>query len=180
MRRQGCLDLPLAQQAEHLLSDAALQDYTAAFTAGAGVKTQDCTRRFTPGSGLKLPDYTNELTPDRNHTPGFTPGVKEYQIGFSPVSNVKHQDTTTSGNYIGIFTPGSTAKHQDCSCEFTPPPLAAPKDNANSPVPTNRTLEHANVQKPPSPVGPVLKEGLTNVAVASCVTQVRYVHRHYP
>ncbi|XP_028314658.1 trichohyalin-like isoform X2 [Gouania willdenowi] len=40
MHRRGCVDSQLSQQVEHLLSDAALQDYTTAFTPGNHTKTQ--------------------------------------------------------------------------------------------------------------------------------------------
>ncbi|KAK5864798.1 hypothetical protein PBY51_016011 [Eleginops maclovinus] len=41
MSRRGCADSTLTLQVEHLLSDAALLDYTAAFTPGSNVKTRD-------------------------------------------------------------------------------------------------------------------------------------------
>ncbi|XP_015248953.1 PREDICTED: janus kinase and microtubule-interacting protein 1 isoform X2 [Cyprinodon variegatus] len=46
MHRRGCLEPRLTQQAEHLLSDAALQEYTAAFSPKSKSQLNDFTRDF--------------------------------------------------------------------------------------------------------------------------------------
>ncbi|XP_062250492.1 trichohyalin-like isoform X2 [Platichthys flesus] len=48
MHRHGCADSTLNQQVELLLSDAALRDYTAAFTLGGSATTGDYSAGFTP------------------------------------------------------------------------------------------------------------------------------------
>ncbi|XP_018535418.1 uncharacterized protein LOC108885530 isoform X2 [Lates calcarifer] len=64
MHRHRCVDATLTQQVEELLSDAALQDYTSAFTPGSVIKTADHSAGFTPRFISKFQDYTSVLMPD--------------------------------------------------------------------------------------------------------------------
>ncbi|XP_071772941.2 uncharacterized protein LOC139925454 [Centroberyx gerrardi] len=173
MHRHGCLDLTLTQQVEQLLSDAALQDYTAAFTPGAAVKTQqDYSSGFTPGFIYKLQDYTSGFTPDQSYSSVFPPGVKQqHQNVFTPESGAKHREQKR-GNYTSAVTPGSTTNLQDCSREVILAPTGTLKKNANSPVPTSPMQEQANVQASPSPVAPALNQSLSNSPVLNSITQL--------
>lgn len=160
MHKHGCGDSTLTQQVEQLLSDAALQDYTAAFTPGGTVKTQNYSSEFTPGFILKFQDYSSGFTPDQTFA-SVTP-VNQHQKGFTPESGVKYGK---SEKHSSIVTTEFTTNLQDCSRDIIPAPTV--KKNANSPVPTSPVQEHANVQVSPSPV-PAEKEGLS-----SNTTQVR-------
>lgn len=60
MHRHGCADFTLALQAEQLLRDDALQEYSNAFTPDQ--KSQDRSSEFVPESVSKLQNYTKTLT----------------------------------------------------------------------------------------------------------------------
>lgn len=60
MHRHGCADFTLTQQAEQLLRDDALQEYSNAFTPDQ--KSQDRSSEFVPESVSKLQNYTKTLT----------------------------------------------------------------------------------------------------------------------
>lgn len=154
MHKHGCGDSTLTQQVEQLLSDSALQDYTAAFTPGGTVKTQNYSSEFTPGFILKFQDYSSGFTPDQTFA-SVTP-VNQHQKGFTPESGVKYGK---SEKHSSIVTTEFTTNLQDCSRDIIPAPTV--KKNANSPVPTSPVQEHANVQVSPSPV-PAEKEGLSS------------------
>lgn len=151
MHRQGCVDSTLRQQVEQLLSDAALQDYTAAFTPGSNIKTRDYSTGFTPGFISKFQDYTNGLTPDQ--TCSTIPGLVN-QNRFTPESGVKLK----TEKQTSLVTAESTSNRQTRSSELTPAPTGTLKKNANSPVPASPVQEHVSVQTAPSPVGPAKKE----------------------
>lgn len=149
MHRQGCVDSTLTQKVEQLLSDAALQDYTAAFTPENNGKTRDYSSRFTQGFISKFQDHTN----------GFTPGNQQDQNGFTPESGVKCRELK-SEKHTSLVTTESTTNRQDNSSEVTQATTGTLKKNANTPEPASPVQEHASVQATPSPVVPALKESL--------------------
>ncbi|KAM7389764.1 hypothetical protein PAMP_023722 [Pampus punctatissimus] len=132
MRKHGCMDSTLTQQVEQLLNDAALQDYTAAFTPGSTVKTQNYSSGFTPGEILRFQDNSSRFTPDQTCFAAMPP-VNQHQNG----------STAESGAAFILL--------QDCSGDIIPAPTV--KRNANSPVPTSLVQEHAAV--------PALKESVS-------------------
>ncbi|AWP12030.1 putative leucine-rich repeat-containing protein DDB G0290503 [Scophthalmus maximus] len=93
MRRQGCVDSTLKQQVEQLLSDAALQDYTAAFTPGIITNTGDYSAGFTQRFISNFQDYTSGFTPDQTCPAVFTPANLQTKSGFTPESGVKGRDS---------------------------------------------------------------------------------------
>ncbi|XP_041800553.1 sialidase-like [Chelmon rostratus] len=149
MHRQGCVDSTLTQKVEQLLSDAALQDYTAAFTPENNGKTRDYSSRFTQGFISKFQDHTN----------GFTPGNQQDQNGFTPESGVQCRELK-SEKHTSLVTTESTTNRQDNSSEVTQATTGTLKKNANTPEPASPVQEHASVQATPSPVVPALKESL--------------------
>nr|XP_020451731.1 trichohyalin-like isoform X2 [Monopterus albus] len=157
MHRQGCVDSVLTQQVEQLLRDAALQDYSAAFTPGSNVNTQDCSTGFIPGFVSKFQDFTSGFTPDQTCSAVLPSVNKHHQTGFNSESDIKYRE---SGKHTSIVTSESTTNFQVCSHEITPTPIRAPKKNANSSVPNSPVKEQPSVQVSPSPVIP-LKEGLS-------------------
>ncbi|XP_059201987.1 cingulin-like [Centropristis striata] len=163
MHRQGCVDSTLTQQFEELLSDATLQDYTAAFTPGSSGKTWDYSTGFTPGFISKIQDYTGGFTPDQTCSM-ISPLNKQFQNGLSPESGVKCRQLKQTS----LLTTESTTNHKDCSHKVKPAPTETLKKNANSPVPTSPVQEHTWVQATPSPVVSALKESvITNTAQLS-------------
>ncbi|XP_031718778.1 trichohyalin-like isoform X2 [Anarrhichthys ocellatus] len=155
MHRRGCADSTLTHQVEQLLSDTALQNYTAAFTPCSDVKTQDNTTGFTSGFISKFQDYTSGFPPDQTCST-IPPLVKQpHQNGFTAESGVKCSEVKSEKH-----TPLVTAETncQDCRSGVTPAPTEIRKKNANSPVPTSAVQEHVSVQATPSPVVPALKE----------------------
>ncbi|KAG8004027.1 protein C4orf50 [Nibea albiflora] len=103
MHRQGCLDSTLRQQVEQLLGDAALQDYTAAFTPGSNLKTRDyiatesTSTRQTRSSEL-TPAPTGTLKKNANSPVPASP-VQEHdsvQTAASPVGQAKKENWITS------------------------------------------------------------------------------------
>ncbi|XP_045887270.1 rootletin-like isoform X1 [Micropterus dolomieu] len=154
MHRRGCVDSTLTQQVEQLLSDAALQDYAAAFTPrSVNVKTRDYSTWFTPGF-FKFQDYTNGLTPDQTCSTIPTLVNQHYQNGLTTESRVKCRELKSEKHRSSVTTESMT-KHQDCSSEVTLASTVTLKENANSPV-----QEHASVQATPSPVVPSPKASL--------------------
>lgn len=62
MHRRGCADFTLTQQAEQLLRDDALQEYSNAFTPDK--KSQGCSSEFVPESVFKFQFYPKSITHD--------------------------------------------------------------------------------------------------------------------
>lgn len=62
MHRHGCADFTLTQQAEQLLRDDALQEYSNAFTPD--IKSQGCSNEFVPESVSKFQFYPKSITHD--------------------------------------------------------------------------------------------------------------------
>ncbi|XP_040903372.1 plectin-like [Toxotes jaculatrix] len=151
MHRQGCLDSTLKQQVEQLLSDAALQDYTAAFTPGSIVKTGDYSAGFAPRFISKFQDYTSGFIPDQTCPAAFTPANEQHRNGFMAESGVKCRDSN-SEKHVPISTAESSANLRDCSSVVTPVATETQKKNANSPVPTALVQESASVEATPESV----------------------------
>ena len=145
MHRRGCADSTLTLQVEHLLSDAALHDYTAAFTPGSTVKTRDHSAGFTPGFISKFQDYTSGFT-DKQSCSSIPLLVNQlYQNELIPKSGVKCRELKSEKQSTLVTAVA------DCISEVTPAPTATLKKNANTPV-------HERLQATPSPVVPELKE----------------------
>ena len=141
MRGRGCVDSALTQQVERLLSDAALQDYTAAFTPGGNVKS----REYTAGFISKFQDYTSGFTPDQTAVDGFT-----------PESGGKCRELRREKHTTMVATESATI----CRSEVAPAPTGTLKNS--SPVPTSPVPEHVRVPATPSPT---LRESfITNTA----------------
>lgn len=163
MNRHGCVDSTLTQQVEQLLSDAALQDYTAAFTPGR--KTRDYSSEITPGFISKFQYYTNGFTPDQTCST-IPPLVSQQdQNGFTPESAVKCRELKGEKHTFLVATESTTNNNKGCTSEITPAPTGALKKNGNSPAPASPVQEHASVQATPSPVVPALNEGLNTAQV---------------
>ncbi|XP_008276569.1 putative leucine-rich repeat-containing protein DDB_G0290503 [Stegastes partitus] len=154
MHRQGCVDPELTQQVEHLLSDAALHDYTAAFTPGSNIKAREYCIGFIPEFISKFQDHISGYTPDQTCLVVSTSASRQQQSGVTPESAVQG---SKSEKHISIVNTESSTDPQGCSSEVQP--AGALKKNANSPVPTSPVQEHASVQMSSSPVVPV-KESL--------------------
>ncbi|XP_034398940.1 myosin-7B-like isoform X2 [Cyclopterus lumpus] len=153
MHRHGRVDSTLAHQVEQLLSDAALQDYTAAFTPCSNVKTRDYTTGFTSGFISKFQDNTSGFPTDQTCST-TSPLVKQrHQHGFAPESGAKCREVKSEKHTSLVPTETNC---QDCCREVTPAPTERQKEN--SPVPTSPVHEHASVQATPSPVVPALKD----------------------
>ncbi|XP_074504912.1 uncharacterized protein LOC141775445 isoform X2 [Sebastes fasciatus] len=167
MHRHGCVDSTLTQQVDQLLSDAALQDYTVAFTLGSKVKTRDYSTGFTPRFISKFQDYTSGFTPDQTCSDISPLLNQQHQNGFTPESGVKCRELI-SENHTSLVTTNSTTNHLDCRSEVTLAPTGTLKKDANSHVPTSPVQEHASVQATPSPVVPAIKESfISNTAQLS-------------
>lgn len=139
MHRQGWAEPELIQQVEYVLSDVALQDYTAAFSPGSITKTRGYCAGFTPEFISKLQNYTSAFTPDLTCTVIHTSANKTQQNGVKLESrfqnSAREKDTESS----------ATTLHH-CSDEGTPAAVGTIKKNANSPVPTSAVQEQATVQ----------------------------------
>ncbi len=159
MHRQGCVDFTLTQQVEQLLRDAALQNYTAAFTPGSNVETPDYSSGFTQGFILKFQDYTNGFTPDQTCST-IPQHVNQQDQNCRELKREKQKSFVTSDS-------STKTDGQDCSGEVTPALTGTLKENADSPVPASPIQEHDSVQPLTSPDVTALKESsITNTAQA--------------
>lgn len=132
MHQRGCLDSTLTQQIKQLLSDAALQDYTAAFTPGSNTKTWDYTSGFAPEFISKFQDPTKRSIPDLTCCFSLSSVNKQQPNG--SISEVRCRDSKDGRNTS--HTASQSAKDlQDCSSETTTAPTRTVKKNANSTVP---------------------------------------------
>ncbi|KAK0144860.1 hypothetical protein N1851_016567 [Merluccius polli] len=159
MRRQGCADHSLTQQAEDLLSDIALQDYTAAFPPAApdlGLNHHHHHHTSRPASGLasRLRDYGGAASsPDRYFSPSTSPTEFKHRSVFPIPSGsiLMHDHDHVSGGRVGTL-PGPRL-------EVLPSAAGAASDrNAVSPVPFLTVHEHAKAKAPPPPVTQILEE----------------------
>ncbi|XP_033488899.2 uncharacterized protein LOC144458250 [Epinephelus lanceolatus] len=164
MHRRGCVDSTLTQQVEQVLSDVALQDYTAAFTPGSNVKTQDHTTGFTTEFISKFQDHAGRFTPQTCMLSTISPPAnQQLQNGFTPASGVKCRELKSEKQSSSIITEYTTNLQ-----EVTPALTGTLKKNATSPVPTSPVQEPDRVQAIPSPVVPASKEtSITNTAQLS-------------
>lgn len=64
VQNQSCLDPKLIQRVKHLLRDAALQEYAAAFTPGSYTRTGDCCDGLTQDFFSVFQDYTSGFISD--------------------------------------------------------------------------------------------------------------------
>ncbi|XP_030595033.1 protein lava lamp-like [Archocentrus centrarchus] len=146
LQRQGFVAPHLTQQVEHLLSDAALQDYTAAFASESITKTRDYTSGFTPVFISKFKGCTSEFIPDWTSPVVSTSVKKQQQTGVTPEAG--------RGKEIYRVSTESLTNHQDCSSEFTPVATGSIKKDASSSVPSSPVLEPASIQESSSAVPP--------------------------
>lgn len=151
MHRQGCMDSTLTQQVEQLLCDAALQDYTAAFTPGR--KTQDYSSEFTPGIISKFQYYTNGFTSNQMCSTTSPLVIQQDQNRFTPESGVKCREVKGE-KHISLLATESTTNNEVYTSEIRPAPTEALMKNANLPVLASLVQEHASVPATPSPVVP--------------------------
>ncbi|KAM3612025.1 uncharacterized protein V6R79_001235 [Siganus canaliculatus] len=139
MSKQGCADSTLSVQVEQLLSDAALQDYTATFTPGR--KTPLHSPGFTPGFISKLQTYSSSFQPEET-------------CSATPQNRLTPEPRLTSS-----VTTESTVSHQEGSSEATLTETGALQKS-------DRSLsgqEHARVPATSSqaPAVPTLTESVT-------------------
>ncbi|XP_041845734.1 protein MLP1 homolog [Melanotaenia boesemani] len=153
MHRQGCMDLKLTQQVEHLLGDAALQDYAAAFTPGSNIQTQDCFHQFTQEFISRLQDYTSRSIPDQT-CPVYATSVSKNQNGISPESGDQHGQSEKNPS---IF-PGKSSTNLKDSNGF-------PLVDAGTLKKTSPVQDHASVLV--SPVVPTKVSMITNTSQLS-------------
>ncbi|XP_030252294.1 myosin-7B isoform X2 [Sparus aurata] len=154
MRKRGCVDVTLTQQVELLLSDAALQDYTSAFTPVSHVKPRDYSAEFTPGFISNFQDYTNGFIPDQ--TCSTTPPLidQQNQNIFTPEPGVKYKALKREKHTFLVSTESTSSS---CS-KVSPGPTGTLKRKANSPVPAFLVLESVSVQPSPPPDVSALNE----------------------
>nr|XP_046262054.1 girdin-like isoform X2 [Scatophagus argus] len=146
MRTRGCVDSTLTQQVEQLLGDAALQDYTAAFTAGS--KAQDYNTGFTPGFISKFQDYTNRFTPDQTCSAVPLHINQQNQSRFAPESVATCGELKSEEHTFLVAT--ESTSNQDCNAEVTPAPAGTLKKSVNSPVSASPVQERASPRFPVS------------------------------
>lgn len=158
LQRQGCVDPHLTQQVENLLSDAALQDYTAAFASESNTKTRDYTSGFTPVFISEFKGCTSEFIPDWTSLVVSTSVKKQQQTGVTPEAG--------RGKEIYRVSTESLTNHQDCSSEFTPVVTGSIKKDANSSVPSSPVLEQTSIQESSSPVPPSEREITSTVLLS--------------
>lgn len=160
MHHHGCLDSTLTQQIKQLLSDAALQDYTAAFTAGSNMKIWDYSSGFAPEFISKFPGSTNRSTPNLTCSVSLSSAKKQHQNG--SISEVRCKDLK-DGKNTSRTASESTTNLQDCSSEITTAPTGTVKKNANSTVPVSPVQEHTSVSSPEVPLKEALSTSTTQV-----------------
>ncbi|KAF7667605.1 hypothetical protein LDENG_00053290 [Lucifuga dentata] len=166
MQRQGCVDPTLTQQVEQLLSDAALQDYTATFTPGSTLKTHNCSNGITSGIICKFQDYTNGFTSDQSCSVMLIPGKQQQKNRSTPECGGK------SENHTCVATNKPTTNAEACRGDVTLSPTGTLKKNASSSVAMSSVQESASVQVVPLPADSALKESLSNVMVLSSTSQL--------
>ncbi|CAI5652240.1 unnamed protein product [Oreochromis niloticus] len=162
LQRQGCMNPYLTQQVEHLLSDAALQEYTAAFTLENNTKTRDYASGFTPEFSSKCKSCTSEFMPEWTCPVVSTSVKKHQQTGVTPEAGVEGR-----GKEMSIVSTESPANHQDYGSEFTPVLTGSLKKDANSSVPSSPVQEQATVQASASPVLPPNEREITDTVPLS-------------
>ncbi|KAM4555853.1 uncharacterized protein jakmip1 isoform 2-T4 [Odontesthes bonariensis] len=85
MHGRGCVDPQLTQRVEHLLRDAVLQDYTAAFAPGSRIQARGHCDGFTQEFIATFQDHTNGFIADQT-CPAALTSVSKQQNGVSPES----------------------------------------------------------------------------------------------
>ncbi|CAL8330520.1 unnamed protein product [Gadus morhua 'NCC'] len=165
MRRQGYVDPALTQQADDLLSDPALQDYTAAFPPAAPypdlghhhhhhLQPHQHTPRATSGFASRLRDYSAASSPaPPSPDPAFSSSTSPTELqppgnqSTSPVLSgpvLMHNDRgTDAGGRRG--TPAEPARDVQSAAG------SAPTRNPKSPGPCCAVREHTKARPPASP-----------------------------
>uniref|UniRef100_A0A1A7XYL3 RIMS-binding protein 1/2/3 Fn3 domain-containing protein n=1 Tax=Iconisemion striatum TaxID=60296 RepID=A0A1A7XYL3_9TELE len=107
MQRQVCVDPRLTQQVKHLLSDAALQEYAAAFTPGSYMQTQNCCSEFTQDFFSKFHRRYNRFTRDET-----CPVVSVCVSKQDGVSAESESQCRKRENYSSVFVTETSANLQ--------------------------------------------------------------------
>ncbi|CAL8264059.1 unnamed protein product [Lota lota] len=174
MRRQGCVDHALTQQAEDLLNDNALQDYTIAFPPAAPYPDlnhhhrlhhhhHQHTSRVTSGFASRLRDYSVASSPDPSSYSdlAFSSSTSPTELKLpgnqssSPVlsgSVLMHNDgSTAAGGRLGTLPEPRREVPSAAG-------MASTRNGAKSPGPLCTVREHAKARTPASPGARSLEE----------------------
>ncbi|XP_062332890.1 rootletin-like [Osmerus eperlanus] len=146
LRRSGCLDLPLILEAEDLLNDTALQDYTTTFSPGHKTTLPEYTTTFSPGHKTTLPEYTTTFSPGHKTT------LPEYTTTFSP----GHK--TTLPEYTTTFSPGHKTTLPEYTTAHIPATGKALKDPIGEYAPVSSTALQDQLLQPQLTAVPALSE----------------------
>lgn len=92
MHRHGCVDFTLTQQAEQLLHDQALQEYSNAFTPDK--KSQGWSKQFLPEPVSKFQFYPKSITQDILPEP--LPEQDSVRARPAPVAPGRNEDLDTT------------------------------------------------------------------------------------
>lgn len=134
MQGRGCADSSLTRQVEQLLSDAALQEYTAAFTPGR--EGREYGSDFTPGFLSKYQYRTNGFTPDRTSSAipppvnqqdltGRTSGVKCRELKGEKHTFLIPAESEASNKGISSASLPASPAHQHASVQATASPVVS-------------------------------------------------------
>ncbi|XP_037316512.2 trichohyalin-like [Pungitius pungitius] len=148
MQRHDCVDSTLTHQVEQLLRDAALQNYTAAFTPRSLVKTQDYASGLTSGFISKFHDRTGSFAADQTCSATSPLVEQQHNNGFKADSEVRSEKPRSL-----VIT---EANGEDWQSEVTPGLTEIQKKSANSHVCNSAVQKHPSVPATPSPVVPLV------------------------
>nr|XP_015801269.2 trichohyalin isoform X2 [Nothobranchius furzeri] len=190
MQKQVCVDPRLTQQVKHLLSDAALQEYAAAFTPGSYMQTQNCCSEFTQDFISKFHHCCNRFT--RDETCPIVSICVSKQDGVSAESESQWGEgekyssvfaTETSANLqaaaetLKKTSPGPTSPVQECPSvpvsSFVPLKddmstdmlQLCPASGLNN-LPEKSGFQHLNINQKSSPE--VISRGKSPTPLFSC------------
>ncbi|KAM9740513.1 uncharacterized protein ACNS7B_011938 isoform 1-T3 [Menidia menidia] len=140
MHRHGCVDSQLTQRVEDLLSDAALQDYSAAFAPGGRAQTRRHCEGFTQEFIPAFLDYTNGFVADQTGPLALTSVSKKQNA----VPHGSGDQWGQSAGHTSVFARETI--HRQSSSGFMP--LAEGTSKKNSPGPTLAEDKKTGVPKP--------------------------------
>ncbi|XP_017283775.1 golgin subfamily B member 1 [Kryptolebias marmoratus] len=150
LRKQSCLDPELTQRVKHLLRDAALQEYAAAFTPGSYTQTGDCSNGLTQEFFSAFQNHTDGFTPD-DTCPGVSIYVSKQQNRVEPESGTQYGE---SKKHVPIMA-------SETSANLDVGPAAEETLKKNSPERIPPVPEPASVQV--SSVVPLKDSLVTNI-----------------
>lgn len=114
---RGCIDSSLTRQVEQLLSDAALQEYTATFTPGR--ERREYGPDFTPGFLSKFQNHTNGFAPDRTSSAGAPKKNANSSVPASPAQEHASVRATVSP----VVSAGDEDEDEDEKLRFRDPAI---------------------------------------------------------